>query len=159
MESLLSKLLASYESGSVSRRDLIRAMAMLVATTEAAAAEASAAPGFQSLHLEHVSITTENPQKSADWWKDALNLHQRPNQPDGAIRLGLEGKDRTLIVFRTAKVTNIVDHFAMAIDPFQRTVLLEDFKRRNIPTSTDGEFLIKDPNGIYCQLMDDRSKR
>jgi hypothetical protein len=155
VESLISDLVTRYDRGTISRRHLIRSMALLVAANETA----SSAAGFQSKHLEHVSIATEHPQRLADWYKDALNLHQRPNQPDGNIRLGLEGRDRTLIVFRGGKVTGIVDHFAIAVEPFDRAALAADFKRRNIPTTTEGEFMIRDPDGIHCQLMDDRSKR
>lgn len=155
MESLISNLVARYDRGSLSRRDLIRGLAMLAAAN----GTASAAPGFQSKHLEHVSITTEHPRQLADWYKDALNLHERAAQADGNIRLGLEGRDRTLIVFRNGKGTAVVDHFAIAVEPYDRAVLTADFKRRNIPTTAEGEFMITDPDGIHCQLMDDRSKR
>jgi hypothetical protein len=157
VESIVSKLLAGYESGHISRRDLIRTMAALVVASEATAA-AGAVP-FQSKFLEHVSISTAHPQKLADWYKDALNLHQRPNQPDGAIRLGLEGHDRTLIVFRDGKVNGIIDHFAIAVEPYDRKALTEEFKRRSIPTTAEGEFMITDPEGNNCQLMADGSKK
>jgi catechol 2,3-dioxygenase-like lactoylglutathione lyase family enzyme len=157
VEAFIAALVSRYDSGSISRRDLIRGLAMLGVAS--GAAPASAAAGFQSKHLEHVSIATDDPERSAKFYIDTLNLSLHSARPDGAVRLGLDGSERTLMVFRHGKPTGIVDHFAMAVEPFDKASLKAEFTRRRIPTFDEAEFLIKDPDGIYCQLMADGSKR
>ena len=161
MESLIAKLVSRYDSGSLTRRDLIRGLAMLSAVAAApASSSAAASTDFQFLHLEHVSITTENPERLAKFYIELLNLTQHPMHADGLIRLGLEGSDRTFIVFRRGKPDGApIDHFAVSIDPFNKATIEADLKRRNIPTLTEAEFLVKDPDGNYCQMMADQSKR
>ena len=162
MESLIAKLVSRYDSGSLTRRDLIRGLAMLSAVAAAPASSASsagAAADFKFLHLEHVSIATEDPEKLAKFYIDLLGVVRHADRPDGAIRLGLPGSERTFIVFRKGPVTKIIDHFAVAVEPFNKAALKADFARRNIPTFDEAEFMVRDPEGIYCQLMSDQSKR
>jgi catechol 2,3-dioxygenase-like lactoylglutathione lyase family enzyme len=160
VESLIAKLVSRYESGSLSRRDLIRGLAMLSAVAAApASSSAAASADFQFLHLEHVSIAAEDPEKLSKFYIDLLGLVRHADRPDGAIRLGLPGSERTFIVFRKGPVTKIIDHFAVAVEPFNKAALKADFARRNIPTFDEAEFLVRDPEGVYCQLMADQSKR
>jgi catechol 2,3-dioxygenase-like lactoylglutathione lyase family enzyme len=158
VESLIAKLVSRYDSGSLTRRDLIQGLAMLSAVAAAPAASAAQAD-FKFLHLEHVSIAAEDPEKLSKFYIDLLGVVRHADQTDGAIRLGLPGSERTFIVFRKGPVTKIIDHFAVAVEPFNKAALKADFARRNIPTFDETEFMVRDPEGIYCQLMSDRSKR
>jgi len=159
VESLIAKLVSRYDSGSLSRRDLIRGLAMLSAVAAAPTSSSAEPADFKFLHLEHVSIATEDPEKLSKFYIDLLGVVRHADRPDGAIRLGLPGSERTFIVFRKGPVTKIIDHFAVAVEPFNKAALKADFARRNIPTFDEAEFMVRDPEGIYCQLMSDQSKR
>src|SRR5580704_8462982 len=62
MTSTISKLLASYENGKLSRRDLVQGLALL-----AAGSEAMSAAGFQGNSINHVSLYVSDLQKSSDF--------------------------------------------------------------------------------------------
>jgi hypothetical protein len=54
MESIISDLVARFEKGSLSRRDLVRGLAMLAASATAATAQEDL--DFKSANIDHVSI-------------------------------------------------------------------------------------------------------
>lgn len=66
MESLISDLLAHFEKGSLSRRELVRSPAMLGGSTAAAAQEDL---DFSGAKIDHVSIQAADLQCSVDFEK------------------------------------------------------------------------------------------
>ena len=69
MEHVISNLLKRYEGGALSRRDLVKGLAMLTA----AGGTASAA-GFESSTLNHVSILVSDVPRSAAFYRRVFNL-------------------------------------------------------------------------------------
>jgi hypothetical protein len=69
VEHVISNLLKHYEGGALSRRDLVKGLAMLTA----AGGTASAA-GFESSTLNHVSILVSYVPRSAAFYQRVFNL-------------------------------------------------------------------------------------
>src|SRR6266566_1715793 len=69
VEHFISNLLKRYEGGALSRRDLVKGLAMLTA----AGGTASAA-GFESSTLNHVSILVSDVPRSAAFYQRVFNL-------------------------------------------------------------------------------------
>ena len=67
MEAIISNLVARFEQGSLSRRELVQGLAMLAASGTAAAAQESL--DFKSADIDHVSIHVANLQRSVDFYQ------------------------------------------------------------------------------------------
>src|SRR6202142_3166465 len=107
MESIISNLLARFEKGSLSRRELVRGLAMLAASGTAAAAQEDI--DFKSADIHHVSIQGADLQRSVDFYQKIFGFSViSQDQPHGIIRLG---NTRTLVSLNHQSPAGIVDHF------------------------------------------------
>ena len=67
MESIISSLLAQFEKGSLSRRELVQGLAMLAAGGTAAAAQDNI--DFKTADIDHVSIQVADLQRSVEFYQ------------------------------------------------------------------------------------------
>jgi catechol-2,3-dioxygenase len=67
MESIISNLVSRFENGSLSRRDLVRGLAMLAASGTAAAAQENI--DFKTATIDHVSLHVADLQRSIDFYR------------------------------------------------------------------------------------------
>ena len=70
----LDALLNQYENGSLSRRDLLAALALLVAAPAAADAAQAAKPVGAVKSMNHVSVFVPNVQKSVDFYQGLFGM-------------------------------------------------------------------------------------
>jgi hypothetical protein len=66
MESIISSLVTRFERGSLSRRDLVRSLAVLAAGGTAAGAQEEL--NFKAATIDHVSIQVADLQRSIDFY-------------------------------------------------------------------------------------------
>jgi hypothetical protein len=66
MQSIISNLVARFEKGSLSRRELVQGLAMLAASGTAAAAQEGI--DFKDADIDHVSIHVADLQRSVDFY-------------------------------------------------------------------------------------------
>jgi hypothetical protein len=93
MESVISNLLARFEKGSLSRRELVQGLAMLAAGGTAAAAQEGI--DFKTADIDHVSIQVADLQRSVDFYQKMFGFSVvSEDKPLGIIRLG---NTRTLV--------------------------------------------------------------
>src|ERR1700680_5235680 len=62
-DNMISRLLATYENGKMSRRDLVQGLALLTAS-----AGTMSAAGFQGSSINHVSMQVSDLKKSTDFY-------------------------------------------------------------------------------------------
>ena len=146
MNSTISKLLATYENGKLSRRDLVQGLALL-----AAGSSTMSAAGFQGKSINHVSLYVSDVQKSSDFYQRVLGC--TVNKRDGSNQL-MFGKH--FLVLRTGKPAGKVDHIAVGIENFTKESVTADLKTRGVtPKDEKGGvgFHIMDPDGFPVQLI------
>lgn len=154
MESLISKLLSDFEQGKMSRRELVHSLAM-AATAGAAAplASASPAPAFKAVAVNHISYEVADYAKTRDFYVSLLGM--KMSHDDGQ-QCYLEFGATHLIPrkARPGTATPRVGHIAYTIDPWSRTEVEAELKRRGLDPQPDEEtsFHIKDPNGYDLQI-------
>jgi catechol 2,3-dioxygenase-like lactoylglutathione lyase family enzyme len=150
MESIISSLVTRFERGSLSRRDLVRGLAMLAASGTAAAAQEDT--NFKAANIDHVSIQVADLQRSIDFYQTMFGFSVvSQEQPRGIVRLG---NTRTLVSLNRESPTGIVDHFAIGIPRFNREAAGRYLKERGA-TPLEGNFAgfhVKDPDGIRVQI-------
>jgi catechol 2,3-dioxygenase-like lactoylglutathione lyase family enzyme len=146
MKSTISKLLTAYETGKMSRRNLVQGLAML-----AAGSATAAAAGFQGNSINHVSLFVSNLERSTDFYQRAFGC--TVNKRDGNNQL-MFGKN--FLVLRPGTPPAKVDHFSIGVDKFQKDSVAADLKARGeTPIDQQGGdfgFHILDPDGFPVQI-------
>ena len=151
MESIISNLLTRFEKGSLSRRDLVRGIAMLAASGTAAAA-AQDEIDFKTADIDHVSIQVADLQRSVDFYQKMFGLSVvSEDKPLGIIRLG---NTRTLVSLNHQSPAGIVDHFSIGVPRYTREAATRYLTERGARVENDpyAGLHVKDPDGINVQI-------
>ena len=171
MESLIGKLVQDFETGGISRRQLIQSLAFVATAASVKASAAAAAPGtgFQTLEVSHISLQVKDYRVTRDFYVDLLGMKVavdgdgigRPNECN--LTWG-RGNDQYLIP-RNHRVAPgqtadpdakpVVDHVAFTIANWDKNAVEAELKRRglNPRPDTDDSFIIKDPDGFTLQIQ------
>jgi catechol 2,3-dioxygenase-like lactoylglutathione lyase family enzyme len=153
VEHFISSLLRRYETGALTRRELIQGLAVL---TMASGTASAAGTGFEGSTINHVSIQVSDLKRSSEFYQRVFALPVRvAGNPNVAVRLGVGKSHLTL---RQDKASGIVDHFCMGVDNFNRDSVIRDLKQRGVTPEADEKgfagFHVKDPDGFSVQLED-----
>jgi glyoxylase I family protein len=150
MESIISNLVTRFEKGSLSRRELVRGLAMLAGSATAATAQEDI--NFKGAGIDHVSIQVADLQRSVEFYQKMFGFSVvSQEQPRGIVRLGNTG---VLISLNHESPAGKVDHFAIGIPRFSRESAVRYLTQRGA-TPLQGDFAglhVKDPDGINVQI-------
>ncbi|MBM3777226.1 MAG: VOC family protein [Acidimicrobiia bacterium] len=153
MESLIASMLKKYETGTVSRRDLIAGLAALTASL--AARPAAAQSGFEVIGIDHIQINARHAERSAHFYRDVFGLipiraGAMTDESEEIAHMGTPGN--LLISFRKFEPYGIVDHIGLRVAP---GVSGEDL--RKAVEARGGKFNPPDPTkppGSYVHDLD-----
>jgi catechol 2,3-dioxygenase-like lactoylglutathione lyase family enzyme len=152
MEAIINRLLQRFESGSLSRRQLIQGLTMLAGAGAAAPEVAAQTRGFQGGSISHVSLSVSDLQRSVDFYQKVFGLAVlSQDKPNEIVRLGLK---RTLVSLKRANPKAVVDHFAIGVENFNRDAVTKDLLDRGVTPSqnVDAGFHVEDPDGYPVQI-------
>lgn len=152
MEAIISSLVKSFEKGALTRRELIRGLAMLAAASGTAAAGLQDA-GLKGAKIDHVSIQVNNLPRSIDFYKNLFGFTVvSEDKSNEIVRLGIT---KTLVSLHHKSPTGIVDHFAIGVERFDKESIVRDLKLRGATPeeNIDAGFHIKDPEGLSVQIV------
>jgi catechol 2,3-dioxygenase-like lactoylglutathione lyase family enzyme len=153
MEPIISDLVQRFERGKLSRRELIRGLSMLVATSQALAAEPAADPGIVATGIDHVSILVSNLSRSVEFYRNLFGLSILSEDKDhGIVRLG---RQHVIISLRTEPPTGTVDHFGVKVEGFNKERATESLKKLGLTPAENWQygFYLKDPDKVNVQLL------
>ena len=151
MEATISNLVSQFEKGTLSRRQLVRGLAMLAATGTAASA-AQNNIDFKTADIDHVSIQVTDLQRSVDFYRKMFDFSVvSEDKPLGIVRLGT---DRTLVSLNRQSPPKIVDHFAIGVPRFTKEAATRYLTQRGGRVGDDPYhgLHVNDPDGIYVQI-------
>ena len=150
MESIISSLLAQFEKGSLSRRELVQGLAMLAAGGTVAAAQDNI--DFKTADIDHVSIQVADLQRSVEFYQKMFVFSVvSEDKPLGIVRLG---NTRTLVSLNRQSPAAIVDHFSIGVPRFTKEAATRYLTQRGARVGDDPYhgLHVKDPDGIYVQI-------
>lgn len=153
VDAIISNLLTRFERGALTRRELIRGLAMLTAASGTAAAAGLEDAGFKGATIDHVSIQVTNLQRSIDFYQHVFGLSVvSQDKGNEIVRLGIT---KPLVSLHHKSPTGIVDHFAIGVDQFNKESVTRDLKQRgaNPEENVDAGFHVKDPEGLSVQIV------
>ena len=157
MEHIISKLLQEYEHGRVSRRQLIRTLA-LAATATSTVGTAEAAPA-NAVSINHVSMQVADYTKTRDFYAGLFGM--KVSDDDGKTQCRLTFGDNILIPRNASSRPGGkpgVDHIAYTLanwdtDKSVKPAVEAELKRRNLAIRvTEGSFHVPDPDGFEVQM-------
>jgi len=157
MEHIISKLLHEYEHGHVSRRQLIRTLA-LAATAASTATTAEAAPA-NAVSINHVSMQVADYTKTRDFYSTLFGMNV--TEDDGKTQCRLTLGDNLLIPRNASSRPGGkigIDHIAYTLagwdaDPKVKAAVEAELKRRGLKIrTTEGSFHVQDPDGFEVQM-------
>jgi catechol 2,3-dioxygenase-like lactoylglutathione lyase family enzyme len=152
VEAIISNLVTRFERGALTRRELIRGLAMLTATSGTATAGLQEA-GIKGAKIDHVSIQVTNLQRSIGFYQKMFGLSVvSEDKSNEIVRLGIT---KPLVSLHHKSPTGIVDHFAIGVEQFNKESVTRDLKQRGATPeeNIDAGFHIKDPEGLSVQIV------
>ena len=158
MEQAIAGLVTRYETGTMSRRELIAALAGLVGVASGAAAQTTA-PTFKAEGVNHVSYQVSNVARTRDFYVSVLGMRLDSETPTQA---NLFAGDVQLIIRSapTGVTRPRVDHIAYTIPNWDTDRVKADLIRRGLTPRLDlgtlprgtGSFHVRDPEGYDVQV-------
>jgi catechol 2,3-dioxygenase-like lactoylglutathione lyase family enzyme len=148
MEQAVETMITAYESGKMSRRDLIRA---LVALPAISALRTAPAP-FKGVSLNHVTVLVSDLPKLTEFYQKLLGL-KLMHQIGGNNYLNLGQSFLCLAQAREGGAKG-VNHFSIGVENFDADKVLDFLAKENLVTRTNpkGEIYFIDPDGLRVQL-------
>lgn len=153
MEAIISSLVKRFEQGQVSRRELVRSLSLLAVAGSAAAAAPRQETPFSPSRIDHISIQVTDLERSIAFYRDIFGLSVLNEDRDNQIvRMGV---DRIIVSLHAKEPTGIVDHYAIAIDNFNRQEVTDALAARGLEAqqNLDYGFYVRDPEGIPVQIV------
>jgi catechol-2,3-dioxygenase len=156
MEAIIAKLVDGFEKGALSRRALIQGLTLLAAAGAESDAQTPAS-GVVPAKIDHVSIQVSDLAGSMDFYQKMFGLKMvSEDKPNEIVRLGVDkAAGKVLVSLHRKNPTGVVDHFAIAVENFNKDSVRRELKARgaNPQENLDAGFHIKDPQGIGVQIV------
>jgi catechol 2,3-dioxygenase-like lactoylglutathione lyase family enzyme len=163
MESIIAKLLQDFEQGKMSRRQLIRSLAVTASAAAAVAPAAAAspdvqepAPAFKAVAVNHISYQVADYAKTRDFYVSMFGM--KVSQDNDKSQCYLAFGD-TFLLPRNGRPNGTtppphVDHIAYTIENWDKNAVEAELKRRGLTPRPDTEdsFHVKDPDGFDLQI-------
>ena len=153
MEPIIADLVSRFESGGLTRRQLIQGLSMLMAAATSPAAGAAQTSELRGTGIDHVSILVADLQRSALFYQSVFGMtpvsEDKPNQ---ILRLGMK---RTIVSLRHEGPAGVVDHFAISVESFDRQAVTQRLASHGLTPQQNVQFgfHIKDPDGVVVQIV------
>lgn len=154
----LDSLLQQYENGSLSRRELLAALALLVAAPAAANTAHVAAPIGAVKSMNHVSVFVPNVQKSVEFYQGLFGLPLLTRQDPG-INLSTGSGFLGIYPAQAGATAGSINHLCFGLEDFDADAVLKQLMDRGIKGNIrlrgdTKELYFTDPDGIRVQLQD-----
>jgi PadR family transcriptional regulator len=154
MESVIAGLVNQFERGALSRRDLVQGLLALTATGSVALASPFQETPFKPTRIDHISIQVTDLPRSIVFYQKVFGLSIL--NEDKANEIVRMGTTRTIVSLHHKPPTGIMDHYAIAIDGFDRDSVTRALKQLGLTAeeNLDYGFYVRDPEGTPSFILD-----
>jgi catechol 2,3-dioxygenase-like lactoylglutathione lyase family enzyme len=150
VQHLISDLVASFERGRLSRRELIQALTVVAAAAGGTSASAAA---LKAGSINHTSVLVSDMARSIDFYNRVFGLSVlNEDKPNRISRLGIDRK--VLVSLRVEPPPGLIDHFAIGVVDFNREAVTKSLQDIGLTPQENLEygFHVKDPDGAVVQI-------
>ena len=162
MDPKISELVDKYDSGQLSRRDLVAGLGALAAAGATTAAAAQAA-SLKPVGLHHVSILVADLRRSAAFYERVFGLVVvSQDVPHKIMRLAHRDTPQTgrgagnfILSLREAAPVGTTDHWSFRLEGVGAAERTNTLKAHGLSPVDDWEYgyHIKDPDGVVVQMV------
>ena len=152
MNAVIDDLVARFDRGTLSRRQLIQGLTALAAAGAAPPAAGQTAP-FRSTRIDHISIQVTDMARSVEFYEKIFGLKVlNEDKENEIVRMGVT---RIIVSLHRKPPVGIVDHFAIAIDDFNREAVTAELAKHGLTAeqNLDYGFFVRDPEGVPVQIV------
>jgi predicted enzyme related to lactoylglutathione lyase len=152
MDSVIADIVSRFDRGTLSRRDLIRGLSVIAAAGAALPAAAQQTP-FKSTRIDHISVQTSNLARSVEFYEKVFGL--KILNEDKENKIARMGVTKIIVSLHEKQPVGIVDHFAIAIDDFDRERVTAELAKLGLKAeeNLDYGFFVRDPEGVPVQIV------
>jgi len=163
MEAVISKMVRDFEEGRLSRRELVKRIALaafFVRGSQSAGASPAAEGGFKTLSLDHLSYQVADYERTRDFYSDLMGMTVQSD--NGTSQAVLEFGESLLIArnLRESAREARVDHIAYKVDDWDTARVKAALERRGLSPRIDKggdtpnyvSFHVEDPDGFDLQI-------
>jgi len=154
MEAVIASLVKRFDSGALTRRELVQGLSMLAAAGGASSLAEAQDATIKAAKIDHVSIQVSDLPRSIAFYQEMFGLTMvSEDKPNEIVRFGTAGK--VLVSLHHKSPTGLVDHFAIGVEKFNKELVTRQLKERGATPeeNLDAGFHIKDPEGIGVQIV------
>lgn len=153
MKPVISDMVQRYESGGLSRRELIQGLTMLVAAGQSSAADVAQDQTLTAKGIDHVSVFVSDLERSAQFYQSLFSL--KPLGQDKEHSILRLGRQRVIVSLRQASPHGMIDHFGVAVENFDKQAVARVLERRGLTPDENWEygFHVRDPDGAVVQML------
>lgn len=156
MERVIEKMLRAFETGKLTRRELVRALAAVPAAVGTAVGQLATLPPhppFTGVSLNHVTVHVSDLKKSTEFYQRLLGARLMPASDGDTSYLALGSSFLCVAKADRGKPVNI-DHFCIGTKDFNADKAMDALKQQKLETPTDesGQVYFRDPDGLLVQL-------
>jgi catechol 2,3-dioxygenase-like lactoylglutathione lyase family enzyme len=148
----MDALLSSYEHGTLTRRQLLCALAMMATPVAGTAQTSSALMNGRILH--HVNVRVSNMARSEAFYR-ALFGFAPSRRVQGPENHGFDLPGGGLIILQKSDDAGRIDHFCVGVDNFDAERLRGKVKSAGIGAvqgDARDNFSVSDPDGVRVQI-------
>ena len=152
MDELIADVVKRFDAGTLSRRQLIQGLTMLAAAGGVTPAHAQETP-FRSTRIDHISVQVSELPRSIEFYEKIFGLKiLNEDKANEIVRMGVT---RTIVSLHRKPPTGIVDHYAIAVDGFDRESATKTLARHGLTAETNLDYglHVRDPEGVPVQIV------
>jgi catechol 2,3-dioxygenase-like lactoylglutathione lyase family enzyme len=152
MEKVIDDLVARFDAGTLSRRDLISGLTAVAAAGAVVPAAAQTTP-FASVRIDHISVQVADMARAIAFYENVFGLKVLNEDKDNEIvRMGVT---RIIVSLHRKPPVGIVDHYAIAIEGFDRAAVTAELAKHGLTAeeNLDYGFFVRDPEGVPVQIV------
>lgn len=163
MDPVISDMIDRYETGRLSRRELVTGLSALAVMGSATPALAQAPAALTPTGIDHVSILVADLERSKAFYRRVFGLVSVSEDiPNKIVRLAPEGAPRTgggvgpvMVSLRQTEPYGTTDHWCFKLPNFNTERVTETLKGHGLTPNRNVEygFYVKDPDGIVVQMF------
>jgi len=168
VETTIADLISRFESGRITRRELIQRLSLIVAAAASQTAAAQTPPrALEATAFNHLSFVVSDYARTRDFYAELLGLRVARDDPKAKqcqLHLGDDSYILPRNPVRRGQVPPVVNHFAVSIADWDKQQVTAELRRRGLHFSDDLDMPaesvhVRDPDGYDLQLVYARFKR
>ena len=148
----IASLLTAYDNGTLTRRHLLQALAMIA--TPAAAAQAPAGSATKGRLLHHVNVQVSNVARSEQFYRTLFGMP--PSRVvQGPDNHGLDLPGGGIIILQRSDTPGRIDHFCIGVENWDADRLRAATRAAGLDRvqgTANDNFYVVDPDGLRVQV-------